>query len=82
MVTLPGGRVPKLKEVTFKYSISYIRYEPIIFIPNNINTNDILVFLGISIVNTIFFLNNYYLFDLIVFLVSISSITNRDVYKR
>ena len=48
---------------------------------DNINTADITVFLDISIVNTTFPLNNYYLSNLIVFLVSISNITNRDVYK-
>ena len=82
MVTLPDSRVPKLKEVTFKYRISYIIYESIIIISNNINTADIYIFLGISIVDTTFPLNNYYLSNLIKFIVSISSITNRDAYIR
>ena len=48
----------------------------------NIDATNKLVFLGINIVNTTFPLKYYYLFDLIVFLVSISSITNRNAYKR
>ena len=82
IVTLQNGRVPKLKEVTFKYRIPYIIYEPIIVILDNIKIVNTHVFLGISIVNTIFSLNNYYLSDLIVILNSISSIMNRDAYKR
>ena len=50
--------------------------------PVNINTIDIHVNLVISIVNRKFLLNNYYLSNLIVFLFTISSITNRDAYKR
>ena len=57
-------------------------YEPIIIILDNIGTVDTLIFLDISIVNTNFLLNNYYLFDLIVFIISISSITNYNIFKR
>ena len=57
-------------------------YEAIIIIPNIINTTDIIVFLGINVVNTTFPLNNYYLYNLIEFLISISSIKNRTTYKR
>ena len=47
-----------------------------------INIIDISISLDINIINTIYSLINYYLSNLIVFLVSISSITNRDAYKR
>ena len=82
VVTLSDSRAPKLKEVIFKYRIPYILFESIIIISNNITIADIPVFLGISIVNTTFPLSNYYLYDLIVFLITISNITNRNSYKR
>ena len=44
VVTLLDGRVSKLKEVSFKYRLTYDIYEPIIIILDNMNNTNIFVY--------------------------------------
>ena len=81
-VTLLSSLVSKLNDIIFRYRISYTRYKSIILNFDNIITTNITLFRDISIVNKNCHLNNYYLSNLIVSLVCVSSITNYDVDKK